>query len=65
VSPELIIALVRLGIKLGIDLFALLREQGITFSNEELEVARNESQGQVDRWQKMLESLRAARPDGV
>ena len=64
-SPELIIALVRLGIKLGLDLFALLREQGVTFTNIELEIARKESQEQVDRWQKILEQLRAQRPDGV
>jgi len=49
-DPALIIALARLGAKLGMNLFALLQSEGVTFTDDELRAARAETQAAVDDW---------------
>jgi hypothetical protein len=53
-DPMLIIALAKAGVKLGVNLVALLRDEGWNPTDEELEALRAETQRQVDRFNDLV-----------
>ena len=52
-DPILIAALARLGVKLGMNLVALLQGEGVTFTDDELRAYRAETQAVVDEWNSL------------